>query len=141
MGLKKYPVTPISILLVDENPTFLQILARFFNDKYHEEFTVIGTVANFDEALAQAQVARPNTIVHDLGLPGFTGIPSISRLREKLPTIGIIALTLLDSPTHREVALRAGADDLIYKGRLVSELPPAIRRLAKVRSSTDGSPG
>jgi DNA-binding response OmpR family regulator len=44
-----------------------------------------------------------------------------------LPGAGIIALTLLNDNAYRQAALVAGADDLVRKADLITDLLPAIR--------------
>jgi len=43
------------------------------------------------------------------------GLETISRLRNVLPDVGIIALSLLEGDTYRQAAVAAGADDLVRK--------------------------
>ena len=42
----------------------------------------------------------------------MTGLETISRLRNMLPDVGIIALTLLEGNAYRQAAMAAGGDDL-----------------------------
>jgi hypothetical protein len=43
-----------------------------------------------------------------------------------MPGVGIIALTLLNGNAYRQVALAAGADNVVLKAELTTELLPAI---------------
>jgi DNA-binding response OmpR family regulator len=45
--------------------------------------------------------------------------------------VSIIALTLLNDHAYRQVALTAGADDLVHKADLATNLLPAIRRVVQ----------
>jgi CheY-like chemotaxis protein len=121
---------PISVLLVDDNPTFLRVAARFL--QAHEGVNVVGTANGGQEALAKAQDLRPQVILLDLAMPDLPGLQAIPRLRELLPQTGIIALTLLDTSGYRQAALSAGADDFIPKAALNTDLLPAIQRVAHV---------
>ena len=60
---------------------------------------------------------------------------TISRLRNMLPGVGIIALTLLNGNAYQQAALAAGADDLVGKAEVVTDLLPAIRRVAQAKRS------
>ena len=60
---------------------------------------------------------------------------TISRLRNMLPGVGIIALTLLNDNAYRQAALAAGADDLVRKAEVVTDLLPAIRRVTQAKRS------
>jgi len=63
------------------------------------------------------------------------GLETISRLRKVLTGVGIIALTLLEGNAYRRAALTAGADDLVPKAELTTELLPAIRRVTQANRS------
>jgi DNA-binding response OmpR family regulator len=63
------------------------------------------------------------------------GLETIHRLRKVLPGVGIIALTLLEGAAHRKVAMATGADDVVRKAALTTELLPAIRRVTQANRS------
>jgi two-component system response regulator NreC len=111
-------------LLVDDNEAFRHVATDFL--QRHYELTVVGVICRGEEALAQAQDLQPQVILIGLDRPG---LETISRLRKVWPGVGIIALTLLNDNTYRQATLVAGADDVVRKAELISELLPTIRRL------------
>jgi hypothetical protein len=52
--------------------------------------------------------------------------------------VGIIALTLLEGDVYRQAALAAGADDVIRKAELTTDLLPAIRRAMQANRFQQG---
>jgi DNA-binding NarL/FixJ family response regulator len=60
---------------------------------------------------------------------------TITRLRKVLPGVGIIAPTLLAGNAYRQAAMAAGADDVVFKAKLITELLPAIRRVTQAKRS------
>ena len=120
---------PISVLLVDDNPAFLRIIARFLQE--HDDVVVIGTTDRGEEALALAQDLQPDMVLMDLAMPGLSGLDTIPHLRAMLPEVGIIALTVLDTNSYLQAALEAGANDFVPKASLNTDLLPAIRRVAQ----------
>ena len=116
----------ITVLLVDDNPTFLRIASRFLERQ--NEVVVAGTAGGGEEALLQARALRPQVILLDLAMPDLPGLDAIPRLRVILPEAHIIALTLLDSEGYRQAALAAGAEDFVSKTVMNTDLLPAIRR-------------
>ena len=124
---------PISILLVDDNPTFLGIVERFLHAE--EGVTVVGTVESGEEALTLVHRLRPDIVLTDLAMPKVSGMETILRMRAAWPKIGIIALTLLDTVGYRQAALTAGADDFVAKDALNTELLPTIRRVVETKQS------
>ncbi len=127
-------MAPFSVLIVDENPTFIEILTRFLSEEHAGHVTVVGTTTRMEDADLLARAKAPQVIIHDLWLPGLRGIPSIQSLRGNFPNVSIIALTLLDSASHRKMALEAGADEVIHKGQLFFEIMRVIRKATNRRS-------
>lgn len=119
---------PITVMLVDDNPTFLGIAARFLQQ--HDEVRVVSAAVGGEEAIGLAQAIQPQVILLDLAMPELPGLKAIPLLREALPRVGIIALTLLNTDGYRQAALAAGANDFVAKGNMNTELLPAIRKLA-----------
>jgi two-component system response regulator DegU len=124
-------MNPISVLLVDDNSTFLQILARFLRTQYQDEVVVVGTASGGKEALRTSQDLQPQVILLDLAMPDVPGLDVIPVLRTRMPDVIIIALTLWDTDAYREAARAAGADAFVSKASLSTDLLPAIRRLVQ----------
>mgnify|MGYP001767567576 CR=1 FL=1 len=118
--------TQVSVLLVDDSPNILRILADFVSQCGQGEMGIVGTALGGREALRMAQALRPQVIVIDLAMPDLPGLDAIPLLRQILPTAKIVALTLFDSESYRQAALAAGANDFVSKARLETELLPAI---------------
>lgn len=123
----------ISILLVDDNLTFLRIATRFLQQ--HDDVVVIGAASGGEKALVLVQGLQPHIVLIDLATPGLSGLEVIPRLRAMFPEVGIIALTVLDTNSYRQAALAAGADDFVPKFNLSTDLLPPIRRVAQVARS------
>jgi DNA-binding NarL/FixJ family response regulator len=122
---------PTTLLLVDDNPTFLRILKSFLDENYPEEMLVVGTASDGNEALVRATEIRPDVVLLDLAMPGLNGLNTIPYLRRLMPEVGIIALTVLSTNGYREAAISAGADDFVPKASLNTDLLPAIRRVKR----------
>jgi DNA-binding NarL/FixJ family response regulator len=120
---------PISVLLVDDNPSFLRIVTRFLEQQ--GDVAVVGAAGGGEEALALAQDLEPDVVLVDLAMPGLSGLATIPLLRIILPKVGIIALTVLDMSSYRQAALAAGVNEFVSKASLSSELLPAIQRVAQ----------
>jgi len=123
-------VDPISVLLVDDNPVFLSIAARFL--RACDDLVVLGAADGGQEALAKAWRLRPQVVLLDLRMPDLPGLEVIPLLRAILPQVGIVVLTLLDGNSYREAALAADADEFVSKAFMDTDLLPAIRRVAHI---------
>jgi len=75
------------------------------------------------------QFARPDVLVSDIRLPGFTGLELLAELREKDWSLPVILITAYgDDRVHRE-GERLGAALVLDKPFDADELVSAVRRL------------
>ena len=114
-----------AVLLVDDSPHVLRGATSFLRAL---GVTVVGTFEDATMALAQVRGLAPDVALVDLRMPGLPGLEAIPRLREMMPNLGIVAMSL--TPVYRRAAIAAGADEFIDKAALATELLPAIRRAA-----------
>jgi len=119
---------PISVLLIDDNVTFLRIAARFLRDQ--TDINVVGTATDGEEGLIKAKKLKPQIILLDLAMPNLPGLDAIPLLREIQHEVKLIALTMLDTDAYRIAAKTAGADAFVAKASMGSELLPTIRRIS-----------
>ncbi len=117
-----------TVLLVDNNLTFLRIVTRFLDA--HDDVIVVGTVCKGENALTRIQNVEPDVVLIDIAVPNLLeGLEFIPRLRAALPDVSIIALTLLGTGGFRQAALDAGVDDFVPKVAMGADLLSAIRRV------------
>jgi DNA-binding NarL/FixJ family response regulator len=119
------------ILLVDDNVQFLRVAAEFL--QRNSGLAVVGSHGGGANTLTQAKNLQPQVILLSLDAPDLGGLETIPVLRNMLPGVGIIALALSDGSAYRRAALAAGADDLVCKEDLTTDLLPVILRVAQAR--------
>lgn len=68
-------------------------------------------------------------------MPDLSGLEVLPQLRTLLPTARIIIVTLCDFEDYRQAALAAGADDFVSKRNPITDLLPAIPRVAQTGRS------
>jgi DNA-binding NarL/FixJ family response regulator len=121
------------LLLVDDNRLFLRIATRFLQTC--ADFEPIDSAANAVEAMEKAASLRPDVVLLDINMPITSGLDLIPSLRQLLPGVKIIMLTLWDTDTYRQAAEEAGADAYVPKSTIHAELLPAIMRLVNPRAT------
>ena len=90
------------------------------------ELQVICEVSDGLEAVQKAEELQPDIILLDIGLPRLNGIEAARRIRRCSPNSRIVFVSLDSSADTVQVALSTGAQGFVYKGRVRSELLPAI---------------
>src|SRR5450432_2956639 len=69
----------------------------------------IRACASAEEALRELPRHQPEIVLMDLHLPGMSGVECVARLRELLPQVRVIMITVYRDPDRIFSALRAGA--------------------------------
>ena len=95
----------------------------------HPGIEVVGEAASGWKAMAAAQRLQPSIVLIDAHLPDMYGAEATGRIKERLPNVKILLLTVHTS--YVEEALAAGADDCLAKDCSRQELLCAIRELGK----------
>lgn len=97
-------------------------------------FEVVAEAGDGETALRLAPGARPDLVVLDLSLPGAGGLEAATRLREALPEVRILILSVHDHPEYVLGAVRAGAQGYLRKDTSPGELREALRAVARGES-------
>jgi DNA-binding response OmpR family regulator len=120
-----------SILVVDDEPTIAEVVARYLERAGYET----RTAADGPSAVAAALGSPPDLLVLDIMLPGFDGLEVMRRVHEDLDErVAIILLTAKGEESDRVAGLKRGADDYVVKpfspAELVARVDAIMRRTA-----------
>lgn len=77
------------ILVIDDEASVRTVLQRMLESAGHE----VRVAAGGEEGLANAGLRMPDLVVTDLLMPGTSGIRVITELRERSPTLPILAIS------------------------------------------------
>jgi DNA-binding NarL/FixJ family response regulator len=114
----------ISLALADDHPLMLSGLLELF--KSEEEFEVVGTGSNADEALEIGLRAVPDVFIVDIMMPGniFDTILKLVRFGTKTKFLAFSAMSRSDLAIK---TLDAGASGYILKGSSAHELIEGVK--------------
>jgi two-component system response regulator NreC len=88
---------------------------------------VVGEAADGDEALGLAGKLGPDLVLLDISMPGPDGIEVTGRLKNEMPHVRVLILTVHEDEGLLREAIRVGASGYILKRAVESELISAIR--------------
>lgn len=108
----------IRVSLVEDNAAIRDSLAAILNGS--PGFAGLHICTTAEEALRKILSEPPDVVLMDINLPGMSGIECVRRLKERLPQLQIIMLTIEEDSRRVFESLEAGAN-----GYLVKHLPPA----------------
>jgi DNA-binding NarL/FixJ family response regulator len=119
----------IKIGLVEDNETVRKTLCELIDGS--AEYRCVCACATGKEALVEIPRHRPEVVLMDLHLPGESGVTLIATLKERLPSLQFIVLTVYKDPELILQALKAGACGYLLKRAAFEDVLHAI---AEVRS-------
>ena len=128
----------ITILLVDDNPTFVTAVRQFL--EMVPGAKVVGQAHCGSEALALSESLRPDLAVLDVAMPGMSGL-EVARSMNASPYAPLIVfLSMHDAAAYRATASDLGAIAYVGKANFVAELLPMLEKLIAERAPTRPSP-
>jgi DNA-binding NarL/FixJ family response regulator len=111
------------LLLADDHDLLVDALRHLLE----REFSVLRGV-NDGQALVDATVElRPDIVLCDVSMPRLSGLQAVQKIRQLLPQVHCIVLTMHDDPALAAEAFRVGASAYILKSTPAAELLRAIR--------------
>ena len=116
---------PITVVLADDHAVVRAGLRVLLDAE--DGIAVVGEAGDFPGAVAAVAEHRPAVLVLDLGMPGGSGLETISSLSETAPDTAIVVLTMQDDPAFARGALSRGARGYVLKEAADEELLEAIR--------------
>ncbi len=117
---------PDKILVVDDEPALLEMLALNLRSSGYEVVTAIDGAAALEVARAQS----PDLVILDLMLPELDGLTVCRSLRQASDT-PILILTARTGELDKIIGLESGADDYLTKPFSLGELQARIRALLR----------
>jgi len=122
------------ILVVDDNPTNIDLLVDALRDEYR-----LGVAKNGLKSLAYAQQYLPDLILLDIMMPELDGYDVCIRLKKDQRTreIPVIFITALTSPDQKIRAFEVGGVDYITKPFHASEVLARVRIHMSLKKMTE----
>ena len=104
---------PIRLLVVDDHNLFRRGLVALLGQD--ARLLVVGEAGDANQALNVAHRLRPDLILLDNHLPGVQGVDAIADLKQALPGVRILMLTVSENVDDMAAGLRSGADGYLLK--------------------------
>lgn len=120
-----------SILIVDDDETFRERLARAFQKRGLEPRTASG----YDEAIALAQSDPPELAVVDLRMPGRSGLELLQELKRIDAETKVVVLTAYGSIATTIDAMKLGAVYYLQKPADVDDILAALTGKSDAQAS------
>ena len=123
MGQKK------TILILDDHPMFREGLKAIIEGD--TGFEVIGEASNAREGLRMARNIKPDLVLMDISLPDQSGIQLTYEIRESLPNVQVMIVSMHSKIDYIAGAFQAGASGYMVKESASEKLLHGLESILK----------
>lgn len=104
---------PVQLLLVDDHTLFRRGLKALLQQD--SRLQVVAEAGDAGEALRLVVQHRPQVVLLDNHLPGVRGVEAIGSIKQSVPGVRVLMLTVSENADDLAAALQAGADGYLLK--------------------------
>jgi DNA-binding NarL/FixJ family response regulator len=115
-------MSKIRVLLADDHQAILHRVCELLG----EDFEIVGTVNNGQDAVAATLRLNPDVLVIDISMPVLNGLQAVLQLRNAKRQTKIVFLTVHTGQDFVSAALSLGASAYVTKADVTTDLIPAI---------------
>lgn len=124
----------LSVAIIEDNPHYRRSLETLFN--HAPGFQCGASYGSAQAALDEVERmmrfgSEPqwNMVLMDIDLPGMSGIEATRQLKERLPDIAVVMLTVFEEPATILEAITAGAEGYLLKKTSAPEILSQLRMI------------
>ena len=118
------------ILIADDHTLIAELCKKLLEI----EFDVVGTVSDGHALVRAAGELKPDVIVVDISMPILNGLDAGQQVKEMLPAVKLVYLTMNPDIEVAAEAFRRGAHGYLIKTCAASELVLAVRDVLRGKS-------
>lgn len=123
---------PIKIFIVDDHPIVVEGLSQLI--KKEKNMKICGSAGSVNSAISEIRSLRPHIVIVDIALKGgVSGLELIRAVKERFPSVTMLALSMHDESLYAERAIRAGARGYVMKDQMTQTVVKAIKQVMEGR--------
>ncbi|MDX8145923.1 response regulator transcription factor [Lentzea sp. BCCO 10_0061] len=115
------------VVIADDHPVFRRGLKALLDGE--DGLEVVGDAADGQEAVKVVLDLEPDVVVMDLHMPVLGGVEAAKQIREVLPDIGVLVLTMHEDDELVFAAMKAGARGYLVKTTDDDEIVRAVQAI------------
>lgn len=123
----------IKVVIADDHALLREGLAKILS--LESNFLIVGEANCGDEAIALTRTLKPDVVLMDINMPGLNGIEATKIIKEEMPQVEIIALTIHEDEEYIFELVRAGVSGYILKDIQPEQLIKAIKDVAEGKTA------
>lgn len=118
---------PSRILIADDH----NLIAELCRNLLQPEFNVVGIATDGHSLVRMASQHRPDIIIVDIAMPLLNGLDAARQVKQRLPAVKIIFLTMNSDPEIAVEGMRRQGSGYVLKTSAISELLLCVHEVLK----------
>ena len=118
------------ILIADDHSLVAELCKRLLE----KEFDVVGVVTDGRALVHAAKDLKPDVVIVDIAMPVLNGLDAAQELKQVLPAIKVIFLTMNPDPELAVEAFSRGASGYLLKTSAAGEVLTSVREVLRGKS-------
>ena len=135
MGNRDTHTEPARVLIADDHALVREGLRTMLSGE--DDIRVIAEANDGKEALSVCRELLPDLILMDVRMPVMDGLEATRRIKEEMPHVGVVMVTMHENPDYLFEAIKAGAAGYVLKDASGERLLGAVRRTLEGESPLD----
>jgi pilus assembly protein CpaE len=120
----------IRVLIVDDVAETRENVRKLL--QFEPDLEVVSAARTGREAIQLSQETKPDVVLMDINMPDMDGIAATEAIRQKMPFVQVVILSVQGDQNYMRRAMLVGARDFLTKPPMPDELITAIRGAGKV---------
>ena len=117
---------PARLLIADDHDLVREGLRTVLTSE--DGIQVIAEAKDGQEALATCRDLRPDLVLMDVRMPVMDGLEATRRIKEEMPQVSVVMVTMHENPDYLFEAIKAGAAGYVLKDASGERLLGAVKR-------------
>ncbi|WP_028980720.1 response regulator [Sporocytophaga myxococcoides] len=116
-----------SVVIIEDNVNFVKGFEFLIN--FTDKFKVISVFNSCEDALVEIKALNPDIVLMDVDLPGMSGIEGTRKIKQLIPSVEILVVTVFENSEKVFASLEAGASGYITKNSGTRQILDALEEL------------
>jgi DNA-binding NarL/FixJ family response regulator len=126
MGNRGKLAQPARLLIADDHALVREGLRTMLSGE--DGIRVVAEANDGQQALTMCRDLRPDLVLMDVRMPVMDGLEATRRIKEEMPKVGVVMVTMHENPDYLFEAIKAGAAGYVLKDASGERLVGAVRR-------------
>jgi DNA-binding NarL/FixJ family response regulator len=126
MGKRDTHTEPARLLIADDHALVREGLRTMLSGE--DDIQVIAEATDGKEALSSCRELLPDLVLMDVRMPVMDGLEATRRIKEEMPQVSVVMVTMHENPDYLFEAIKAGAAGYVLKDASGERLLGAVRR-------------